>query len=51
MGSALSRGRTLNPEAVEDAKKWRQDRIKELESKDILALTRKERHELRRLKS
>lgn len=50
MTSALRRGKTLDPEAVKKAKEWRKARIEELESRDILSLSRKERHELRRIR-
>jgi len=50
MTSALVRGRTLDPDAVELAKEWRKGRVKELEAMPILALTFKERHELLNLK-
>lgn len=49
MSNALMRGRTLIPEAVEKARKWREERIKYLLSQDRLSLTRKERNEARRL--
>lgn len=51
MSSALARGRTLSPDAVEKAKKWREKRIKELEAKPIISLSFKERHELHNLKA
>jgi len=49
MGSALRRGRTLIPEAVASAKRWRQSRIKELLSRHRLTLRPCERNEARRL--
>ena len=49
MGSALERGRTLVPEAVECAKHWRTQRLKYLLGKSRLELTPKERREARRL--
>jgi hypothetical protein len=53
MGSALKRGRTLKLEAVEQAKKWRKDRLDSLNAKiakgNILSLSRKERREWRQL--
>lgn len=52
MTSALKRGRTLSPGAVEEAKRWREQRITHLDAKmkdNPLSLTRKERHELSRL--
>lgn len=51
MSSALKRGRTLNPEAVEDAKKWREDKLRELEKRPILSLSFKERHLLKTLQA
>jgi len=51
MSSALVRGRTLDRGAVEMAKRWREKRLKELESKPILSLTIKERHELANLRA
>ena len=33
MSSALTRGKTLNPEAVKIAKQWREQRVKSLLSK------------------
>ena len=50
MSSALTRGRTLDPFAVDKANQWRIARLKELESQNILTLTFKERHELSNLK-
>lgn len=51
MVSALRRGRTLDPFAVDKAIQWRIKRIKELESKSILSLSFKERHLLHNLKA
>ena len=49
MSNALSRGRTLNSQAVEVAREWRKHRIKYLLSQHRLSLTPKERSEARRL--
>ena len=49
MSNALMRGRTLEPQAVKDAKDWRTQRLKYLLGKYRLELTRKERNEARRL--
>ena len=53
MSNAIRRGRTLDPNAVRLAWRWRQDRIKHLESireqGTALPLTKKERHELSRI--
>ena len=49
MASALIRGRTLDPEAVAMANQWRENRIKELLSRDRLSLSFKERHEAQRI--
>ena len=54
MTSALRRGRTLDPFAVDRANQWRLKRLEELESVTkehlgILKLSRKERHELHNL--
>ena len=49
MSSALRRGRTLNPEAAEEAKKSMAERRKQLLGKHRLKLSRKERGEARRL--
>ena len=51
MGSALRRGRTLDPKAVEKARQWRKKRLEELESKPILSMSFKERHELHNLQA
>lgn len=54
MSSALRRGRTLDPFAVDKANQWRLKRLEELEHKSrgklgLLKLTHKERHELHNL--
>lgn len=49
MGSALMRGRTLEPKAVKEAKQWQTKRIRQLLNKDRTALSPKERGEARRL--
>ncbi|KKN59524.1 hypothetical protein LCGC14_0541380 [marine sediment metagenome] len=49
MTSALRRGRTLNPVAVNKARQWRKKRLEELASRPILSLSFKERHELKNL--
>lgn len=53
MSTALRRGRTLDKKAVEHARGWRNLRLAllnaKIESGTMLALTRRERHEWRRL--
>jgi len=49
MSNALTRGRTLDPNAVKKAKSWREQRIKALGSRPRLGLTFKERNEMRNL--
>jgi len=53
MSSALVRGRTLKTEAVEKARKHRQQRLeylnKKIEAGTMVCLNRKERQEWRRL--
>ena len=51
MSSALRRGRTLDPFAVDKANQWRIARLKELKGRNILTLRFKERHELQGLES
>ena len=48
--NALKRGRTLKPEAVEMARVWREERIKELQSLiELNPLNSKARRELRKM--
>lgn len=50
MSPVMAKSRNLDPEAVEAARKWRENRIKELEAIPILQLSNKERHELHRIR-
>ena len=50
MSSALQRGRTLDPKAIAQSKKWQGRRLKELEARGIQSLSRTEQRELRNLR-